>query len=71
MLCEKSPSEAATMEEVKNRFKAMEAKGQGTTYYQPKLQESAFDLPLWVEKAVMEGTTKMGSQKIASQSEEL
>ena len=39
LLCEKSPSDAATMEEVKTRFKAMEAKGLETTYYQPKLQE--------------------------------
>lgn len=39
MLCEKSPSEAALMEEVKRRFNNMREKGQGTTYYQPKLQE--------------------------------
>jgi len=39
LLCEKSPSEATTMEEVKRRFEAMVAKGLSTTYYQPKLQE--------------------------------
>lgn len=39
MLCEKDPSEAASMEEVKRRFKIMQEKELGTTYYQPKLQE--------------------------------
>jgi len=39
MLCEKSPSKAATKKEVKKRFKTMEETGRGTTYYQPKLQE--------------------------------
>lgn len=39
LLCEKNPSEAATMEEVNARFEKMQSKGLGTTYYQPNLQE--------------------------------
>lgn len=39
MLCEKNSSEATSMEQVEKRFENMEAKGLGTTYYQPKLQE--------------------------------
>jgi len=66
MLCEKNSSEAATMEDVKRRFTAIQEKGLGTSYYQPKLQESAFDLPLWVEKAIYEGAITKTKENIES-----
>ena len=52
LCCEKNASAASTIEEVKSRFAIMEANKRGTTYYQPKLQSSAFDLPLWVERTI-------------------
>jgi spermidine synthase len=52
LLCEKDTSAASTLEEIESRFAVMEANDRGTTYYQPKLQSSAFDLPLWVEQTI-------------------
>lgn len=53
LLCEKNPESAPSIDEVHERFKIMqEVTGSETSYYQPKLQESAFDLPLWVEKRI-------------------
>ena len=39
MLCEKEPSEAASLEQVNERYASMVKKGAVTTYYQPKLQQ--------------------------------
>ena len=52
LLCEKNPLVAATMDEVTKRWETIQQIRGGTTYYQAKLQQSAFDLPLWVENAV-------------------
>ena len=52
LLCEKKPDSAPSLEEIEERFNAMQSTGSETSYYQPKLQESAFDLPLWVEKRI-------------------
>jgi len=53
LLCEKNSKSASSMEEINERFNVMQqVTGSETTYYQPKLQESAFDLPLWVEKRI-------------------
>jgi hypothetical protein len=41
----------------------MEANKKGTTYYQPKLQSSAFDLPLWVERTIYGVDSKPESVK--------
>lgn len=51
MLCSKE-DHLPSMEEVESRFDIMEGNGDGTTYYQPKLQRSSFDLPRWVERTV-------------------
>jgi spermidine synthase len=52
LLCEKTPSAASTADHVTKRWNAIQSTGRGTTYYQPKLQKSSFDLPLWVEDAL-------------------
>ena len=52
LLCEKLPSVASTIEDVTNRWNTIQTTENGTSYYQPRLQQSSFDLPLWVEKAV-------------------
>mmetsp|Transcript_2141 Transcript_2141/g.3168 ORF Transcript_2141/g.3168 Transcript_2141/m.3168 type:complete len:343 (-) Transcript_2141:1670-2698(-) len=52
LMCEKNSDAASTREEVDERFKLMQKKSLKTTYYQPKLQKSSLDLPLWVEKKV-------------------
>ena len=49
LLCEKITSDDFDDELLEKRFATIE-----TTYYQPKLQRSTFDLPLWVEKAIYE-----------------
>ena len=41
-----------TLNDVEERFAQMVRRGDRTTYYQPKLQFSSFDLPLWVEESV-------------------
>jgi len=52
LLCRKSPSAAPSMRDVFDRYKHMVKLGKETSYYQPKLQESAFSLPLWVERRI-------------------
>lgn len=52
LLCEKKPGSAPSLDEIEERFNAMQITGSETSYYQPKLQQSAFDLPLWVEKTI-------------------
>lgn len=55
MLCKKSPEDndrIPTIDDVVRRFGEMVRKGKATSYYQPKLQLSSFDLPLWVENSI-------------------
>jgi len=44
------------MENVFKRFQRIKE----TSYYQPKLQESAFSLPLWVERRIYGGASEGG-----------
>ena len=56
LLCSKSDVDGnlrlPSMDDVKNRYVEMVEKGHLTTFYQPKLQFSSFDLPLWVEESI-------------------
>lgn len=52
LLCRKSTKSTPAMESVLSRFDMMVEMGRGTSYYQPKLQDSAFSLPLWVEQRI-------------------
>lgn len=52
LMCEKNVTSASTLEQVKSRFSDMEVNHRGTSYYHPKLQDSAFDLPLWAERKI-------------------
>jgi len=52
LLCKKNKESGPSMEEVEQRFEEIVQAGLTTTYYQPKLQKSSFDLPLWVEKSI-------------------
>lgn len=52
LLCRKSTSTAPSMSAIKKRFQHMEKEGDRMSYYQPKLQESVFSLPLWVERRI-------------------
>lgn len=52
LTCQKNTLTEATHDSINNRFEQMVAKGLGTSYYQPSLQKSCFDLPLWVSKAI-------------------
>jgi len=56
LLCRKSPSSSPSMENVFKRFQRIKE----TSYYQPKLQESAFSLPLWVERRIYGGASEGG-----------
>lgn len=40
------------MVEVEERYDVIVDLGRHTSYYQPKLHESSFSLPLWVEKRI-------------------
>ena len=57
-----------TLNDVEARFAQMVRRGDRTTYYQPKLQFSSFDLPLWVEESVY-GTSIVST--VASLEQEL
>mmetsp|Transcript_29908 Transcript_29908/g.49353 ORF Transcript_29908/g.49353 Transcript_29908/m.49353 type:complete len:348 (+) Transcript_29908:237-1280(+) len=59
LLCEKDASVASSKEDVESRFAVMQANDRGTTYYQPKLQSSSFDLPLWVERRIYGDDSKL------------
>eukprot|EP00568_Trieres_chinensis_P003881 CAMPEP_0183316316 /NCGR_PEP_ID=MMETSP0160_2-20130417/54565_1 /TAXON_ID=2839 ORGANISM="Odontella Sinensis, Strain Grunow 1884" /NCGR_SAMPLE_ID=MMETSP0160_2 /ASSEMBLY_ACC=CAM_ASM_000250 /LENGTH=367 /DNA_ID=CAMNT_0025482081 /DNA_START=27 /DNA_END=1130 /DNA_ORIENTATION=- len=53
LLCQKpGDDDAPNREAIQKRWDEMVRVGNGTTYYQPKLQTSSFDLPLWVEKSI-------------------
>jgi len=62
LLLEKSPDEAATIEDIQKRFRDMRKKGHTTTYYHPQLQTSSFDLPLWVHETIY-GSTQNNDPK--------
>ena len=68
LMCEKNVDSASTPEYVKSRFSTMEANNRGTTYYHPKLQDSAFDLPLWAERTIY---ANVDDATVASTNEEL
>lgn len=52
LTCQKNANAEDTEVSIKRRFETIEKKGLGTSYYQPSLQKSCFDLPLWVSKAI-------------------
>jgi len=59
LLCTKSlggGESPPSLSDIEERYTGMVRRGQRTAYYQPKLQFSSFDLPLWVEEA-MYGTS--------------
>jgi len=61
ILCEKEKG-IQSISQTRNRFSTIEKKGDGTSYYQPKLQQSSFDLPLWVERAIYLDSTSDNSE---------
>lgn len=52
LLCRKSVDSCSSQDEIINRFTKSMVDENETKYYQPKLQSSAFDLPLWVERRI-------------------
>lgn len=52
LLCRKSVEPSASKKEIKDRYDTMVGLGRATSYYQPKLQEASFSLPLWVENRI-------------------
>mmetsp|Transcript_5853 Transcript_5853/g.8968 ORF Transcript_5853/g.8968 Transcript_5853/m.8968 type:complete len:113 (-) Transcript_5853:67-405(-) len=52
LLMRTSNDESSCKKHVKARFDAMVEAGKTTSYYHPRLQTSAFDLPLWVENSI-------------------
>jgi len=52
LLAEKKPSSAASPEGIQERYDQLVEKGTPTTYYHPPLQDSCFDLPLWVHNSI-------------------
>jgi spermidine synthase len=52
LMCEKNASASSSSDDIKSRFAVILKNNQSTSYYHPKLQESAFDLPLWVERVI-------------------
>ena len=59
LLCTKSlggGESPPSLSDIEERYTDMVRRGKRTAYYQPKLQFSSFDLPLWVEEA-MYGTS--------------
>jgi len=52
LLCCKSNTTVPSMSVINKRFQKMDEEGDRTSYYQPKLQESVFSLPLWVERRI-------------------
>mmetsp|Transcript_16811 Transcript_16811/g.25159 ORF Transcript_16811/g.25159 Transcript_16811/m.25159 type:complete len:340 (-) Transcript_16811:5-1024(-) len=64
LLCEKSVTSCSTPEEVNERYTSMLKNGRETSYYHPKLQQSSFDLPLWVEKRIYQNESKTISSEM-------
>jgi len=52
LLCQKDAGSALGVSQILTRYDNLVNSGRRTTYYHPKLQESAFDLPLWVEERI-------------------
>lgn len=57
LLCRKLKNSSTIQDEIETRFENMLESGNETEYYQPKLQQSAFDLPRWVEKRIYQSET--------------
>lgn len=56
LMCKKNGEEVASEELIRSRFERIEKAGKVTKYYQPSLQRSSFDLPLWVSKSIYDRT---------------
>lgn len=52
LLCTKCRDSLPDNNSIIHRYQKMESSGNRTSYYQPKLQESVFSLPLWVERRI-------------------
>lgn len=52
LLCRKSVESSPSLDDIEERFTTMVENGDETSYYQPKLQTSSFDLPRWVERRI-------------------
>ena len=53
LLCQKGSAQEPTVSEsLRARYARMCENNRRTTYYHPRLQRSAFDLPLWAEKVI-------------------
>lgn len=53
LMCQKrSPGEPEVSEALRKRYALMCESGRRTSYYHPRLQRSAFDLPLWAEQVI-------------------
>lgn len=59
LVCRKSEVSCSTLEEISDRYTNMVKNGSETSYYHPKLQQSSFDLPLWVEKRIYQTESKI------------
>jgi len=62
LMCQKDTNTGSfDLERVEARFQIMKEKGKLTLYYQPCLQSSCFDLPLWVAKSIYDNKTSKDS----------
>jgi spermidine synthase len=52
LMCEKSSTNASAKADIVRRYTHMCESVHPTLYYHPRLQTSAFDLPLWAEQAI-------------------
>lgn len=50
LMSEKDPDSATLPRDIHRRFSALRETGKPTSYYHPRLQVSAFDLPYWAEQ---------------------
>ncbi|CAJ1942118.1 unnamed protein product [Cylindrotheca closterium] len=52
LLAEQTPSAASSPQAIQERYDQIVERGTPTTYYHPPLQNSCFDLPLWVHNSI-------------------
>jgi len=52
LLCQKDAESALDSAQIRTRYEDIVNSGNRTSYYHPKLQESAFVLPLWVDERI-------------------
>ena len=52
LMAETNVAAATSPQEIQDRYNLMVERGTPTTYYHPPLQESCFDLPLWVHNSI-------------------